>query len=404
MDGAQNKTICLITPGHISSNPRLVKEATSLAKESYNVHLIFTQYVSSLVKYDQEILEANPSWTFDALNWTPQNLLTAFSKIKSGLRLKTLNLLPINNLHYTLNRNYGWQLAKAIKVKAALYIGHNLGALPVAVNAAKANQAKSGFDAEDFHRQELTDDQHNSDYQLKVEIENYYIPKLDYFTAASPLIGNLYKSLYNIKVQSINNVFPKIAYASAINPQKAIKLFWFSQTLGPNRGIETIINAINSIIIPLELHLLGKFDLNYQEQLNQQATAERRKDLFFHHTVSPDQLLKMVGSYDVGIASENTSPLNRNICLTNKLFTYIQCGLAVVASNTTAQSAFMSNFSDIGKIYHDASDLASIINYYHENRTMLNATKKASYELGQKSLNWENECQKFLILVKETIG
>ena len=37
-----NKRICLITPGHIASNPRLVKEARALQQSGMEVHIIFS--------------------------------------------------------------------------------------------------------------------------------------------------------------------------------------------------------------------------------------------------------------------------------------------------------------------------------------------------------------------------
>src|SRR6202000_2983640 len=46
-------------------------------------------------------------------------------------------------------------IREARRHKAAIYIGHNLGALPAAVKAAKANKKACGFDAEDFHSFEV---------------------------------------------------------------------------------------------------------------------------------------------------------------------------------------------------------------------------------------------------------
>ena len=37
------KKVCLVTPGHIGSNPRIVKEADALHEEGYDVTLIYTE-------------------------------------------------------------------------------------------------------------------------------------------------------------------------------------------------------------------------------------------------------------------------------------------------------------------------------------------------------------------------
>jgi len=147
------KKVCLITPGHISTNPRLVKESIALSKNGYQVHIIFTQYVSGQIRFDEQILNDNPDWSYNKLDWTGHTLFSKFSRFAR----KLLNILKLSN-PVKLNRNFYWQLTKAITANADLYIAHNLGALPVAVYAAKKNSSKCGFDAEDFHRYETTND------------------------------------------------------------------------------------------------------------------------------------------------------------------------------------------------------------------------------------------------------
>jgi len=396
------KKICLITPGHISSDPRLIKEADTLSKNGYKVHLIFTQYMPYLIQDDNQILRANPDWTFDFLNWSRLDFRSKINRIKSGFLKEFEKHVPVNRFSNSyaiyLNRNYSWQLRKAIAQNADLYIAHNLGALPVAVNAAKKTNAKSGFDGEDFHRNELSDDQNDADVKLNSIVEQKYIPYLSYFTAASPGIATKYAGIFKREVTTIVNVFPKITIAKIIhNHQRPLRLFWFSQTIGPNRGIETIIEAVSLSNLTVELHLLGNVGKKYISKLEQLLSlTAKRLLLTLHAPISPEEVFNLAATFDIGIASEQRTPLNRDICLTNKLFTYIQCGLAIAVSSTSAQKDFIEKYPGTGKLYHDAAELAQILTLYDQQRDSLHQTKENNYQLGQDTLNWENESKKFL--------
>jgi hypothetical protein len=122
-------------------------------------------------------------------------------------------------------------------------------------------------DAEDYYRgQDQTDPE---TIVRRIAIEDYYIPSAVYITAASPMIAHAYMKLYDREVSIINNVFSK-KYSSLekiSSPNKTLKLFWFSQTIGKGRGLEDIIRAIgHSKNENIELSLLGSVtvkSLNY---------------------------------------------------------------------------------------------------------------------------------------------
>jgi glycosyltransferase involved in cell wall biosynthesis len=392
-----SKAVCLITPGHISSNPRLVKEALALSNAGYRLHLIFTQYVGYLVDHDQQILNNNPSWTYNKLNWTGHNLNSKLNRFMS----KMAQLFYADKA-IKLNRNYLWQLKKAIAYKADLYIAHNLSALPIAAIAAKKNNAKCGFDAEDFHRNEVSDDPESEDVKLKTAIEKKYIPKVDYMTASSPQIAEAYQTLFGHHISSILNLFPKTSVINIINNNSGpLQLFWFSQTIGPNRGLETIIEAINISGLEIDLHLLGYVSESYKQQL---ILLNKETGLHFHQPVMPDELFNVASKFDIGFTAEPGFSINNRIALSNKLFTYIQSGLAVLTSDTPAQAAFLKEYPSIGFLYRNANELSTLLMTYNNNRELLYTTKLNNYKLGQDSLNWETESKKFIAIIQEVLN
>jgi hypothetical protein len=393
--------ICLITPGHLISDPRIIKEATALSENGFRVHLIFTQYLFYLANHDQHILDAHPEWTYDSLDWTGSSIV---SKLKR-LRSKFYAVLAKNGIT-VFNRNHRWMVKKAISNSADLYIAHNLGALPVAVIAARKNNAKCGFDAEDFHRFEMSNDLNDFDVKLNIKIEDHYIPMLNYLTASSPQIADKYLSLYQLPVETLLNTFPRTSNTSiAANITHPLNLFWFSQTVGANRGLEAVIHGIGIAGVRINLHLLGDVNKEYEAALRHLTVLIAPLcNLQFYAPVQAEHIFEIACKFDIGMAAEPNIPLNRDICLTNKLFTYIQSGLAVLASNTTAQVAFLKKLPNAGLIYKDAISLANAISTYHFNRQLLLETKKINYHTGQLSLNWESEVPKFLKIVYKTIA
>lgn len=406
---AYSKKIVLITSGQPSLNPRLVKEADALTDAGYTVTVLYAYWNDWGTLHDQQLLPER-KWQAIRIGGEPkEKRLTYFL---SRLIHKACKFI-VQKTHFypqfaqfAVARSSYFLIKEAKKHKADLYIGHNLGALPAIVKAARLYNKPCGFDAEDFHRQEVSDDVNSYHFKIAKYIEDKYLPLTGYITAASSLIAERYTVLYNHNVTSILNVFPKTTGGGIINNQnEPLKLFWFSQTIGPNRGLEMVIEAIGLTKKNIELHLLGHPANGYKEHLLQMAAiAGVNSKIYFYEPIKADEIFCLAAQFDIGLASETGFCLNNNITLSNKLFTYIQSGLAVVANNTPAQNALINQYPQTGKKYNNVNELSAILNEYNENRELLHQTKMASFETGQSGLNWENESLEFLKLIKNIIS
>ena len=406
--GGRAANITFITTGQPSTNPRLVKEAETLIKLGYHVKVICCFYQSWAQEFDQEIVNRNKG-VYIYCGGDPVN--EKLSYYKTRLRQKT----SLHLFNYTkafgipenaISRTHAEALAIARSIKTDLYIAHNLGALPAAVLAAKFNHAKVGYDAEDMHSGQFKS-QDEKGYLLNKFIEEKYFPQTDYFTAASPLIAQHYKQAYPyLDPVVINNVFPKTDLEARPNTDTIppLKLFWFSQTVGAERGIENIIEAMVLVAKPTELHLLGNCSDNDRLMIMELAKYNGLApgQIHFHKPIAPDELFKFAAQFDIGMATETAPNLNRDICLTNKIFTYIQAGLAIIASDTQAQRLFLEQYPATGSLYQkdDITSLANCILRYAENPEGLTQTKQTNYQLGQTELNWENESMIFQNLIE----
>jgi glycosyltransferase involved in cell wall biosynthesis len=101
------------------------------------------------------------------------------------------------------------------------------------------------------------------------------------------------------------------------------------------------------------------------------------------------------------LATEIGIPKNRDLCLTNKIFTYIHSGLAIVASDTSAQKQLLQEFDEMGMIYerNNISTLQNIFKTYLTDKNLLIKHKIQAKNYAVESLNWENEKYKFLQVI-----
>ncbi|WP_419701086.1 glycosyltransferase [Mucilaginibacter sp. NFX135] len=402
------KHITFITTGQPSTNPRLVKEAETLIKLGYQVKVICCFYQGWAREFDLEIINRNQGvYIYCGGDPVHEKLSYYKTRLRQKTSLRLFNYTKAFGIpENAISRTHAEALYIARSIKTDLYIAHNLGALPVAVLAAKFNQAKVGYDAEDMHSGQFKTKTEKG-YLLNKFIEEKYFPQTDYFTAASPLIAQNYKQIYPyLNPVVINNVFPKtdLPIRPNIDTASPLKLFWFSQTIGAERGIENIIEAMALIDKPTELHLLGNCSAGDELAIMELAKYNRLApgQIHFHKPIAPDELFKFAAQFDIGMATETAPNLNRDICLTNKIFTYIQAGLAIIASDTQAQRLFMEQHPTTGCLYQkdDITSLANCLLEYAENPESLIQTKQMNYQLGQTELNWENESMIFQHVVE----
>jgi len=406
----QAKKIVIVTSGQPSLNPRAVKEADALYNAGYDVLMIYQFWNAWGTKLDETLL-AGKKWKAIRVGGTPGKgfvtywLTRIFHKGCQVLYRLTNGKWIAPEL--VIGRCTAWLTREARRHKADLYIAHNLAALPATVKAAKKFNSKCGFDAEDFHRNETTNDPASDDVKLKSAVEDHYIPQIDYLSVSSPGIGEAYKQIFpGIEPVVILNVFPlqtKIQLNETPTSSK-LKLFWFSQTIGPGRGLEDIFNALAQLDNDqIELHLLG--DLPPSSKGYLADTAAGVQGLHIHSPVAPDELFEFASKFDIGLALETDYCLNRDIALTNKIFTYMQAGLSIIASNTSAQKQLMENHPGAGKVYEkrNVAMLAEMVKNYFDDRTQLLHTKKESRATACSELNWERESQVFLKTVNKFI-
>ncbi|MFD0749296.1 hypothetical protein ACFQZS_04025 [Mucilaginibacter calamicampi] len=407
MKGASK--IVLITTGQPASNPRLVKEADSLAGYGYEVTVLYAYWANWAAKADKVLLKSK-KWQGICIGGDPFHQPTRYTLSRMFHKLVLLVFKFTQMLFMTgwaISRSSLWLTIEAKRHKADLYIAHNPGALPAAVKAAKVNNALCGFDAEDFHLGETNAAIDSLEFRLKKAVETTYFPELDYFTTSSPDIGEAYRKIYPFLAPIVLlNVFPEVdVVKNSRVVNQTTHLIWFSQTIGTNRGLEDIILALHLINDKqIKLHLLGNITASAKPILD--LIREKNITAELHDPLPPDEIAAFCAGFDIGLALEPGFCENNKMALSNKLFTYMQAGLMTIASDTPAQKKFFEANPRAGRTYPigDHSALAGIIAFYHNNKSELTSANQDALQLFRTKYNWERESTKFLSLVQETLA
>jgi hypothetical protein len=302
--------------------------------------------------------------------------------------------------------------AAAIRAKADLYIGHYVAALPAVAKAARINRARYSFDAEDFHPGDQIDTrEHELDKQLIRAIESCYLPSCTYITASSELIAQAYSEIYGIeKPTVVLNAFSR-GDARPTNTEKENgvrrpSVYWFSQTIGPLRGLECAVRALGYARSQPHLYLRGTVAPGFIEHLRSIAAASDMSDhLHILPPAMPSEMERLAAVFDVGYSGEEAASANNRYALGNKLFSYLVAGLAIVASEVPSHQKFAGELGEAIQLFkiNDERDLALKWDELLLQPGRLAAARAASLALGLGRYNWECEQLKLLDCVNRAL-
>jgi hypothetical protein len=408
--------VCLVTTGQPSTNPRLVKEADALVEIGCDVHVVGAHWTGWASDLDRQLL-ASRQWQMSFIDWRRDRapFLFHWSRIRHWL-MRKVQLSPGLSRTVTaaaLSRVGPELMRAAMHVPADLYIAHNLGALPAVDAASRANRAPMAFDAEDFHSGQIAEGTDGTFRRYLEAVERRFLPRCRYVTAASPGIAEAYERLCQIPRPSvILNVFPRRdrpARLRALGTDAPIRLYWFSQTVGPDRGLEDAVRAMGQLSeLPLELHLRGRWQAGYEGFLRRLASESgvSQTRLVAHEPAPSDDMVRLAAECDIGLALEPPLTDNNNLLLSNKIFVYLLAGAAVMATNTDGQRRLIPELQCAAQSYDPGNyvALAAALRRWIEDRESLNRARQASWHLGETRFNWDLEKSKFCDLVRHEIG
>lgn len=406
--------IAIVTPGHLASNPRVVKEAEALAGAGHDIAIVHGQSVTWLVDTDARL--ARPEWRVRTVAFGSRvagrvrhfrqcgvsRLVRAAMSCGGSATFADLAISPVA----------GDLASAAERTPADLYIAHYTTALPAAARAAARHGAAYAFDAEDFHPGDWPDTPEYDDRRELIHaVETRHLPGTAYITAAAPGIAEAYAERYRIRRPSVVlNVFSKTSAPPAANSSGTVSpapsIYWFSQTIGPDRGLECAVSALAYARSRPHLYLRGHLASGYANRLDMLAKREGVADrLHILPVAPPEAMVALAAPYDVGLVAETGATHNRRIALTNKQFIYMLAGLPSVMSDVFAHRQFAEDADGAVTLYEtdNAHSLAVALDSLLTDPARLAAARIRAYALGQTRYNWERE-QAVLLACAAEVG
>jgi glycosyltransferase involved in cell wall biosynthesis len=292
-----------------------------------------------------------------------------------------------------------------VQTCADVYIAHTQGALPVAAQAAARHGVPFAFDCEDLLAEEVADGlQRPRQRRAILEIERTYLPLASYVSATSQAMAEYLESHYALtKLFVIRNVFPLADLNGVSAPRQrastaTVELVWISAAIGAGRGIDAAVRALTMLPDRVRITLFGRMLPAYEGEF---WGLVRELGLVNRVSIQPvldhAAIMPTLARFDVGLTLDLNDCLNRSLTISNKVYHYLQAGLALIATDTPGHREALGRAPGAGVVVAagDVQGLASALRTYADHPDDLLNAKDAAWCAGQTHDNWDRESDIF---------
>lgn len=397
---AAMRRMCVVTAGHLATCPRMLKAADALAGAGYVVRVISVSHTSWAADADRAVFASRP-WKWTAIDNRPET--ERLRNAGTGIRFKAAHAIarvigpsrvPVSMAIRAYSRLHD-EIVRAVTAEPADCVyGGTTGALAAVAESAARLGVPYGIDFEDFHSGEHAGPGAELANGLAARIERHVIADAAFRTAGSPMIADAYHRAYGVRPTPIHNTFSVCVPETDFDRKDgALRLYWFSQTLGPDRGLENVVRACGNAGVPIELHLRARASRASAGTLSSlQRAVAPRLTIVRHDPASPDEMVRLAQPYDAGLACEEDAVLNRRLCLTNKAFTYLAAGVPVILSRTPAQAQLEADLGEaaFGYACGDVDGLARILRQLPGDSALCRRAHCAARAAAERRWHWEH--------------
>ena len=402
----KGNTLLILIGGHLATAPRPQKEAVVARDAGLQVLIRGIWWDDRLAKEDLELSQELGIDYAPVVDLRPSAKGATIHRLRQRIARELFTRLGI-----ITPRIYGVGapelLKEALKIKADLTMVHSEAGLWVGDQLMKRG-LRVGCDFEDWFSEDLPEsDRKGRPIQALKRLERLMVRSADPVLATTRAMAEaLALDAGSDRIPTfIPNCFP---YDKApkegegprdIRDPEAVSFYWFSQTIGPGRGLETLAKALPLLEGNWQLFLRGEIR-HYQEWFEETFPDSVRSRVHLLPSVSNADLPAYSASHDIGLCLEIPYCLNKDLTASNKIFEYLRSGLAVVATSTKGQVEVMSQCPDAGSLIppSDPSVLAKTLQEAIEDRELLKHRKAAASLSAKDCWNWEKYSE---LLVKK---
>ena len=403
------KKILIFTSSHLCRNPRVVKEATALGAAGYDVTVLTVSALSQFEQMDRALIASLPfrRMTLDYAARAPGARLkslwhrTATWGARQMLRwLRIESAFALGPAHALLRR--------ALATPADLIIAHT--EIPLWAVAALIRAGRPvAVDVEDWYSEDLLfPDRRARPLKLLRQAERFALQHARYVSTTSHSMAEALAAVCDAPVPMVvRNVFPLQPSSRLDRPASGgpPSFVWSSQTIGPGRGLELFFAAWSRMTVPSRVFLIGGDLPGYREKILRRLPPERRSLIGFIPFVPPESLPQKLTEFDLGLALEPRWPRNKDLTISNKIFQYMNAGLAIIATDTAGQGEVLRTAPDAGLLVtaHETGELARQLDRLLADPTRLRAMQAAARRAAEEQFCWECEAPRLLATVDQAL-
>jgi glycosyltransferase involved in cell wall biosynthesis len=408
--------VALLSGNHLCHNPRVIKEAKSLSGAGHEVLVLGAWVDPELKARDQRLLQDVSFRFLPVLDFTRNGAASAWrhfrgrARVKAAqIRFRLLGLESVCQLGYAVRALH----EAALLARADLYIAHSEAGLAVASELLK-RQCRVGVDMEDWFSEDLLPESRAMrPLRMLRSMEQSLLKSAPHASSPSGALSAALALEYECRLPAvIYNAFPWSdrqhidGLSKDRGDRRSPSIHWYSQTVGPGRGLEDLLAALPYLKNEAEVHLRGTPVAGFAEWLAARVPEQWRRRVFVHGLVSNETLLSRIAEHDIGFAGEMKQSKSRDLTVTNKILHYLLAGLAVVASDTQGQREVASKAPGAVMLYPsgDAEALSQRLNALLESSEALSSAKAAALRAAEATFCWEQQEGVLLASVRGALG
>ena len=385
--------ILIVTAGPLCRNPRVLKEAATLGRAGLEVTVITVANHERFEAYDRELMRGAPFRKIAVDRVSRRTLIRLADVAERGISRIARSVIRLGFQSPVALGSYHALRRLVLRTPAELTILHT--EVPFCIGPSLVSRGRRvAADFEDWHSRDLLPASRASrPIRLIDGSERYLMKNAAYTSAPSDSMAAALMSAYGGPAPvTIPNSFPLQPEPPPLPRQRPPSFFWFSQTIGEGRGLEAFLRAWVRCREPSSVCLLGDVSAPYRQRLTDLLPGERRSSLRFLPLTSPETLPLIIAEHDIGLALEPDSPESRYLTTTNKIFQYLNAGLAIVATPTAGQREVLAKVPSAGLLIgiDDPDALAAKLDKMVGDPARLAAMGVASRQGAVQQFSWEH--------------
>jgi glycosyltransferase involved in cell wall biosynthesis len=394
--------VLIISSGNPCRNPRPVKEAETLGRAGFEVTLLTASGPPELDGLDRELTAGAP-YRHESVPIGRNRSMVFLRKFRHWLARHTVK----HGMETMQSLGIVSPLARrAGALPADLTIVHN--EIPFWIGCQLLRRGRRvAADFEDWHSEDLLpEDRRHRPLTLLRKTEAELMRHAVYKSATSAALSHALADRYGGDLPHvITNSFPLQPGPRTGPPGEPPAFFWFSQTLGPGRGLELFRAAWLRTTRPSRLVLLGEPSSNYHQGFLSGLPADFRGRVSFLPLVPPAQLPALIARHDIGLALEQSFIVNRDLTITNKILQYLNAGLAVVASDTAGQREVLARAPGAGLTVAlgETAEVAQQLDALLADRPRLASMCIAARRAAEDVFCWEKEAPRLVAIAEAAL-